>query len=121
MRDLGEWLKQVPPLRAALGIVFILCAAAFSLGAATDRFMQTMVEIPARLLLLEEGVVIQEQSTEEFRADLFGIRQDLGQFFRQDSVYKWKTNCILERVVRGQELGRYDCDPETNSNGEGAS
>ena len=122
MATIGEWLKGAPPLRAALGVLFLLMATAFSLGAAVTQFNSNHIDLRARTILLEDATVKSDSITVEWRTEsaraLNDLRVDLRGFFQQDSVYKWKTNCILERLVRGQPLGRYDCDPG-HENGEG--
>jgi hypothetical protein len=45
MTAFGEWLKRVPPLRAAIGFLILLFTAAFSLGAASAN----MFELPPRM------------------------------------------------------------------------
>ena len=35
MTQLGEWLKRVPPMKVAVGFLFLLMTASFSLGAAS--------------------------------------------------------------------------------------
>ena len=84
MSSFGAWLKEVPPFRAALGIVILLITASFSLGATSVNF----VGIPKRTTVLEEKDRVQD---ELLRATLDKLERHI----QQDSVV---TACIYEVV-----------------------
>lgn len=84
MTSFGKWLKQVPPLRAAIGLVLLLFTASFSLGAASVN----LVGLPARTAELEEASLRTDSILEQ-------TLDRLERHIQQDSVI---TACIYEVV-----------------------
>lgn len=100
MSFFGEWLKRVPPIRAAVALLLGLATVSFSLGAASV----TLHGIPSRLAGVEAA------------QDTLSAR--LESYIQYDSLSTWRNGCILERVATGQSLGTYDCNAEgSNDNG----
>ncbi len=52
MTQLGEWLKRVPPLKAAVGFILLIASLIISVGAS----VMTGISIPARTTTLEVTV-----------------------------------------------------------------
>ena len=85
MTDLGNWIKQLPPLRAALGVLFLVAAASGSLGAAGAAFVTDAVEVPDRLTALEE-------STDT-------LSKQLNRHITQDSVATSRIYCVVKALA----------------------
>ena len=94
MTVLGEWLKRVPPIRAAVALLLGLATVSFSLGAASV----TLHGIPSRLANVEAS-----QETLSVRLEAY---------IHHDSLSTWRNGCILERMATGQSLGAFDCNAE---------
>ena len=100
MTFLGDWLKRVPPIRAAVALLLGLATVSFSLGAASV----TLHGIPSRLAGVEAS-----QETLSARLETY---------IHYDSLSTWRNGCILERMARGETLTTFDCGPTSNGNGE---
>ena len=84
MSSFGEWLKRVPPFKAALGLLLLFGTAAFSLGAASVN----LIGLPARTTALE---------IRSLRSDSIQVQtlEKLERHIQQDSAV---TACIYEVV-----------------------
>jgi hypothetical protein len=101
MTEFGEWLRKVPPIKAAVGLLLMLATVSFSLGAASV----TLHGIPSRLTTLEvsHGALAERIDHYIMQDSIAGSRQ---------RVQIWRNGCILERMARGETVTAFDCDPD---------
>jgi hypothetical protein len=88
MTSLGEWIKTVPPFRAALGFFILVITASFSLGAASVNFWG----LPQRISQLE--------TSSAAAAVERGMSLDrLDRHIRQDSIATARIYCVVRLMV----------------------
>ena len=56
MTNFGKWIQQLPPLRAALGVLLLVITASASLGAAGMGTVNALSRMPDRLDAVEASV-----------------------------------------------------------------
>lgn len=88
MSFFGDWLKRVPPFKAAAGLALLLFTASFSLGAASVN----LVGIPARTADLEAAWL---------RTDgiLEGALDRLERHIQQDSLATARIYCVVRLMA----------------------
>ena len=101
MITFGTWLKQVPPFRAAVGLLLLLLTASFSLGAASVN----LVGIPARTTVLEVRSLradsLQDQTLEK-----------LERHIQWDSVATAKIYCVVRLLADNEgPINPLACEP----------
>lgn len=113
----GEWLKEMAPVKAALGAVILIALSFFSFGAAANHYLATVSGVPGRVTSLEIEAHERDSISGEWRAGAEGVmqemRMEIGIYFANDSIYKAETNCLIRRLIEGLTVDRYDCKPET--------
>lgn len=87
MTDFGKWLQRLPPLRAAVGVLFLVATASASLGAAGMGLFKDMTEIPERMDRIEEVT------------DTLVLR--LGAHIIRDSTTTERIFCVVKALAEG--------------------
>ncbi|KKM08189.1 hypothetical protein LCGC14_1726390 [marine sediment metagenome] len=87
MTNFGKWIQQLPPIRAALGVLFLVATAAGSIGAAGMGLAKDMTEIPERMDRIEEVT------------DTLVLR--LGKHITQDSTTTARIFCVVSALAEG--------------------
>lgn len=101
MSTFGAWLKEVPPLRAAVGLLLLVSAAFFSIGAASAN----LFELPARMTE-QEAVSARHETMIEETLDRFE------RYIYQDSLATARIYWVL--CLMAEEDGPanpLDCEP----------
>ena len=101
MTSFGRWLKQVPPLRAAIGLVLLLFTASFSLGAASVN----LLGVPRRTTALEAKDRIQD-------ALLRDTLDKLERHIQQDSLATARIYCVVRLLADNEgPINPLACEP----------
>ena len=118
----GEWLKEMAPVKAAMGAVILTALSFFSFGAAANHYLATVSGVPGRVTNLETEAVQRDSVSADWRAvmevEVLSFQTEWRTFFSTDSLHKAETNCLIRRLIEGLSVDRYDCKPETGDSHE---
>lgn len=100
MTDLGNWLKNLPPLRLALGMMMMIFTAGVGLGTAGVRASR----IPA--IVAFQGEVIESIKLKAIRTDslLVDLNLAVTRHIEQDSIMTARIYCVVERMHDGRPI-----------------
>jgi hypothetical protein len=100
---LGEWLRNIPPIRAAAGLLLLLVTASFSLGAASANIHR----IPKRIESLEA-----RDSSDALLLATLG--SSLERHIRIDSIATARIYCVVEAMYEGETVNPLECERNRN-------
>jgi hypothetical protein len=108
--ELGNWIKNLPPLRVALGLLLLLVSASFSLGAATTNLSRMPADIEAGKIkdALQDSVMRRQET----------VLNDFGELLlhhiEQDSTATAGIRCVIQAIYEGRQLRPFEC-PSTDN------
>lgn len=102
MSDLGIWFRNIPPFRAAVGLLMMAIATSFTLGAASMKINQ----IPARIGVLESR-------TGSMDTILVDLTRALSRHIEQDSIATARIYCVVEAMYEGETVNPLECERDT--------
>jgi len=104
MTQFGIWLKELPPIKAALGVILLVFSAGLSLGVGGTAVAQEIYKLPERTMALELAV-------DSLRIGAEAHYEEARRYFQQDSTATWQLRCMMERISRDEEIDGFTCDP----------